>query len=806
MKKQKQILAKLMALDNEQVDKKLSEFADGILKRIMQSDTNEERLEELELLKEFVYKVPGQTIAVTHYILAHPLEEKQTKVGEILLPGRDHDKVVLETLELLNEIRYIDADSVLPIVAEIIQGENLTYKQKALEILKRFARYDLNVLKKSQIGYGAQRKALDFVLGWPREERIHRLDFIEIVASSVLGSSVEGTTASAEDTLTFHFSVVQPTEFLKKMRREAMDLLFDIYSDAGDDSQRLRILKILEEVTRGPSSVAYGDDVLNMMVDDSHYLLDFFRQILFGHNGKFIASLAIAEEIETRLYWWTQWGAFNTPAAAKLRAEILALKSYRMFRLLVGDGTIVYRGERERDEALRSREIEKLFEAITEKSVGVWIRNLNLMADQLGPIQEWQFLNFKIFLRRLAKEKPDIAKKILDDAYERKTNLAKFSSVFFDGFRDVNRLDLWDQAVKRIVTTQDVLKVSAIIFSLNYDTSVDLETVIRDEDLKILTEITSEEDRFSFLRDSEEKNFQLHYALINTLLRNFKRQPKLLERLILEELLEHPEYNNVFVQAFMLSGLRHWVEFDKFSAEGVDQFKSWLIELPDLDWHMQDVLVDFGKNDLQIILDVFWGRIEHEVKQKETSKLLIDRVRYDAIPYHINESLQKRIGGDPRYLELISKWLAHTTPDWSLYDWNIGEFISRIGSSFRIILMSLIEKGDDENLARAAHLLDRVHGNKDIDLCMEIVKRTDNEDVLSTVEAVLSSSGVVSGIYGIAEAYESKARLLEPYTQNEDKHISKFASKLKEGFLKSAEAERKRADEWKRLRKTEFEG
>ncbi len=789
-----------MALDNELVDQKLSTFADGIQKRIQESKSNEERLEELELLKEFVYKAPKQAVAIVKFILAHPLPTQSKYWGDVELPGKEQGEVVMQALDLLNELRYIDSDEILPILAELASGDKATYKSKALDILKHFARYDFNVLTKSQIGYGAQRKALDFILKWSLEERMHQLDFVEVVAKCILESSVEGTTATAVDTLTFHFTVVQPTDFLKRMRQEVIEVLFDLYRLSDADSQKIRILNILENATRGPNNAAYGDDVTQMLLDAHKQLGSFYRQVIFDEKGQ-VKSLAIAEEIETRLYWLNRNGAYATEESKQLRKDILADRLYTVFRTFVGDDFT----HRDDAEFQRADAIEKYFVAVTDETVKKWIADLTTMAAQLDSIQEWKFMQFKNFLRKLAADKSEIAKKIFDDSYDRNTNLKKFSASFLDGFRDKNHMKLWDDAVSRIIATKDPVLVSAIPFSLNYDREVDLQAEVRDEDLKLLEEITHQKGQFVFLKDFTDRNHVLHYALINALFRNYRRDPNLIEQLIVEEL-AHPEYTNIYAQALMLAVLKNWTDFSEFSPAGKEKLKEWLIALPDIDWHTQEVLVNLGKNDLKIILDIFWGRIEHEIQYKETHKSIIDRVHYDAVPYHMNEQLVKRIGEDPQYLQLLSSWLNNLTSDWSLYNWNIGEFLTRIGTSTRAVIMSLIEKDDHESLAKASHLISRMDGNNDFDLCMEIVKRTDNKKILSTIESTLYSTGVVSGEYGIANAYHSKAQTLEGYLNNENERVRKFAQKLRRHMLQSAERERKNADEGKQLRKKEFEG
>ncbi len=104
--------------------------------------------------------------------------------------------------------------------------------------------------------------------------------------------------------------------------------------------------------------------------------------------------------------------------------------------------------------------------------------------------------------------------------------------------------------------------------------------------------------------------------------------------------------------------------------------------------------------------------------------------------------------------------------------------------------------------ARALHSLD----HPDLATCLEIVKKTNNKKIIAQVEANLYTTGVVSGEYGIAEAYEGKAKALEPYLNDSNARLKAFAKRMVVSFRKSAIGERKRADEEKGRRLIEFEG
>ena len=256
----KQILSRLMGLDNPKANELLVNFACDIFVDIKKSKDNESVLDALDLLNEFVYKAPKETIKIVNYILEKkpaPSAIHKAPFGEF--KGKSHKDLMLKSIELLDHIRYIVPDEVLKLAARLSLNEDSAVKGKALEIIKRFSQYDYNVLTKSKIGYGAQRKALDFVVAWSREKQLRHIEFVETVLREVLSSSIEGTTSGlneeAQYTITMHSGVVSPTDFLKKMRREAIDLTYELYKTAVDLKLKLELIGVFDEAGRTPRNV-----------------------------------------------------------------------------------------------------------------------------------------------------------------------------------------------------------------------------------------------------------------------------------------------------------------------------------------------------------------------------------------------------------------------------------------------------------------------------------------------------------------------------------------------------------------------
>ncbi len=777
---------------------------------IINSKTNDEIYERLEVIEKFYYKKPDETLVIVETVLKQkPLEPAVIyQFKDSPLYGKTHKDIVLKAIDLLSSIRYYKSDEVLDLLSVLSLSEDNDIKNKALDIAKKFAKYDFNILTKSKIGYGAQRKSLDYILSWPGAKKIENFDFIEVITQELLGSSVEGTTsginAEAQYTITLHSNVVQPTVFLKKIRRDTIDLIFNLYENINDEKKKIRLVRVLEEVIRTPSSVAYGEDIENMISDDAQYLTNIYRSMLFK-EGKLVGSISVAEEIEERLYWFHKNGKLNTPESKKLREDILADSFYSVFRLFAGDD-VIFREEEgwDKAESKRNKAIDTKIGEVNESNLTEWINVINRIADQIGLVDEWKFSPFKMFLRKLTVKQPETASIILNNAIDNNESIKILTRDILDGFRDADRLDLWDAITEKIIKKEETSLIGSIIYSLNIGREgVDLTKEIRDQDLILLEDVVKQTGKFSFLANKKENNLVLQHAIINTLISNFKRDPARIEALILEMIRKNQGREKFLIRELEFGTMRSMIDCSEFGTDSINLLKSSLVELDDLDWNAQGLLLNLGKKNVRIIFDVLWDRIEKDVQKKE-SKGFDGLEHYRAIPYHFNDDLKKHLFACPQFQVLAEEWLDKVTLTWSPYNWNISHFLKEIGNSLTVILKSMIERGDENSLTKAVQLMDRFEGG-DIELGIEVIRRTKNKKNISHIEGMLFSTGVVSGEDGIARTYESKAEILKKYLNDDNKQVKSFAEKMSKILEENAKRERQQNEEEKQIRKIEFE-
>ena len=445
------------------------------------------------------------------------------------------------------------------------------------------------------------------------------------------------------------------------MRREAIDLTYELYKASDDPKLKLKLIGVFDEASRTPGNVLYGDDVAQMIVDNLKYIAGIYRKIIFGEGVEMTDDLGVVAMIEERLYWINRSEKRKVEESEKLRSDILRGELYHLFRLLVGD-PVTYQEQEGWDtaEKTRSEDIDQLINSIEAEQLEEWFNKLNKIANQHVIVEDWKFNIFKGFLRKLSEAKPQITDNLLEMAFKDNSPLKYFTGSFLDGFRVGMHFVVLDKYISAIIKSRDVSLVTAVIFSLRIPQDADLEKLIRDKDIALLENITKKDGPLSFLKKVD--NRLLQYALFNTLARNFKRSPQKIEPMLVEEIKKYPKYLNIFFSELPMATHMKWVDTKELHPETVDFLKEKMVEIPDIDWHVQGLLLEIGEiYGLEPVLDVFMGRIRKDEKKKEKEGRRITDERYEVIPYHFNPGLSKFIVEHPAYIKIAGDWVSKMT-------------------------------------------------------------------------------------------------------------------------------------------------
>lgn len=790
--------------DYEQI-RKFGSLLDSNLVNEVSGSSNDKILEILGLMEGFTHKKPDETYAVIELVFAKKPSEPEVLgiLGDREIKGKTHEAVEAEALKLLAHIRYYKPEETLKLLAKLILQKDGSVKEEVRKVLGKFAEYNYHYIKKAK-NYQPQFLALDYILKWTFPERLKNFDFIETVCKEILGSDVEGSDWTNEETLTYHFGAVSATDGLKSLRTRTIDLLDRLFHRTTKTEVKLRILKILEEASRTPTHVV-DEEVKAMIIKDADHILRVYKKmVLSADKRRLIGPLSVIEEIESRLYWWPKWNLGGTEVV-EFRDRLLNDRFYGIARLLVGNSRI-YQAEEMEDKAVGRHDtsVEDLLKTVTRASINQWEIDLNKIAGERTFIDEWQYMTFRSFIGRLSAEKPNLGDLLLSRAVRAKAPLAFYADAFIEGFRNAGRVDLWDKYAGIAVRDKDVGLTKAIVRALYVTDQKDPKISIRDEDVGRLVDIVQRRNNFSFL--AANKDFHFHITLFQVLTYALRKAPKRIEPLIREQIKSNPEMFGYFVDSIGTAVHLKNIDVQTLSPATKTLLAKELVKVRSLEWRGQDLLLQLGKNDLNLILDVFVARIRSEEKKKKDQHVL-DNIgdRYDAVPYNINPELAEFVGKHPDLPDKALEMLGKMTKQWSLYNWDVTHFFERIGSpGFMSIVELAIKKGGERNILNAAHCLSTTN-NADIDTCMQVIGKSGNKRVAGLIDQAILSTGMVSGHYGLADAYQAKADALKPYTRSRNQRIKDYAKKTVDSLEKTATRARRDADEEIAARKLRFE-
>jgi hypothetical protein len=125
---------------------------------------------------------------------------------------------------------------------------------------------------------------------------------------------------------------------------------------------------------------------------------------------------------------------------------------------------------------------------------------------------------------------------------------------------------------------------------------------------------------------------------------------------------------------------------------------------------------------------------------------------------------------------------------------------------FEAELLKLVRQGGDRNYEFVLAILRNYDGQTFIHrLSKEIVKSVPPDSpFLTDVAIALESTGVVSGEFGLVDAYERKQQEVLDWVEDPDTRVQQFATRYIEDLEKMRDAERKRAEEDIALRKFHY--
>lgn len=761
---------------NKMVDiperKEINDFLSLLAKDLYQSvgkfKTNDVTDINLELLEKYTYRVSSLTLKIVEKIINFKvrLPQKTYKSPFGNIKGKSYDDLILRCINLLKEIRYLESKKVFATLLSLSRSPVPQIKRKALEGIKDLSEYNLFSLKR--IGYMPQELVLNALEELDVNNLVKNYEVVLEVGRELVTPSFEGQEMSDYKTFTLSFGPLKASDKLKEIRGKTIVVLQNLYNYALDLSVKNKTLKVLNEASRTPSQGIYSDELTAIVLADTNNLIDFYITILLQADGE------IVKEVEEQSHWFIK--RFTKEKLSKIKELEQAITNnpeYQIFKVFFGhdydyDEDLDWRISREK----REKKVQEFVDNINKENLIVWKKRISDTIKNFSDENADKYQFFNVFLRKLGQQKPQIAHQVLIDLEK---ELQPFLVHLLAGIWESQENKLVKQLVGDWIKQNKNLMVCATFFFYLDQTDKDIIKKI-------------------YKKAVEVKDFNVISTLLRLIVSIFDGDKELKDTFIdgIEQLTSQQNTKWTF---FPLRNIKQLME--SFSSNEIDIVLDNLVYVQSIDYDEEEILSPLAEKYPERVIKFFHKRVAQRIKEGRESK-------YDAVPYNLHE-LKDVLSNNPE--ETVSEILTwFTEKDW-LYRWEGSHLIQEIFSSFNDqlekALLEMIKSGD-KNKAEAVLVIFRAYKGEPFlhRTCKEFVKKylrnpgaKHYKDYRSELFIILSATGVVSGEYGMRDAYIQKKQEIQSWKTDKSKTIQLFVKGYEEGLDKQIAYEQKRADE-----------
>jgi hypothetical protein len=713
--------------------------------------------------------------------------EQDRLFGSSFRDYRNATSLIVLTIQALAQLRYLETPAVLRALMRLTLHSADSVRKKATEGLKELSEYDIGVFygenQSGGIGPTPQKQVVDELQELTDADVTTYFSAILTLLDGVLSPTMEGTSWSYK-ALTLSHTATPAIPSVSDVRAHAIDQLIRIYSLADSTRRKLSVVESLTNATRTGVRVARSDEASAMFIRDAQKVLAFFAHLIETDE------LEIVQKIEHNTYWIFVHAISEDirVAALKVRDNISEHSEYVFYRMLVGfegifgDWQELHGGGSEFKETdeLRRRIARGYAEHINDGNYVEWRnRILRYMQTQSDDIAT--FSVFYFFLESFALSQPTLAFKLLtEDTEAIRPFLIPLLRGLWSGPRNTKLRDLiesWMNEGRNLYPTTKLFLSNA-----------DLDTAL----VKRLLSRAAEINDLSTIRE-----------VISVAISNYGvGRQALIDELMLpaiELLTERANCDWLFDNWFRreLKDVLPSIE-----PRAIDVLLRNLKCLRKIDYHAEELLYIIAQRAPDKVLEYLCERLDRDARDSTEPS-----GAFEAIPYEfhkLNEPLARIPGLAVRSLR------DSYVGDYSHFIYGGARLLSNIfpkfSDEFEAELLKQVQEGSERSLEFVLAVLRNYRGQSFIHrLCKEIVKSIPVDSKLRTEVAIaLETTGVVTGEFGISEAYERKRLEVLDWLTDADERVQAFAKWYIADLERMRDGERKRAEEDIALRKFRY--
>ena len=336
------------------------------------SKNNDDIFNELEILEEYAHMAPYKAFCVVQEIFnKKPLKPKVTHLkGFGKIYGKKHEDLLVQCIKVLKHVRYLETKRVFKLLEKFHLGFDKSVQSESIKAIEVLAQYNLFVIQ--QVEYRTQKLILGDIEKWSKHRLTKNYELVLVVSKEMLEPTFEGHSMPDYKTFTLHSGPLVVTDDLKDIRNKTIKLLKKLYNSINDLPAQTKILLTLQGATQTPHSHLYGDDLEQMVLDNTNDVIDFYLEILPTAENELI------QDIEEQKIWFTRRFTKIPPnKLGELDEAIKANSSYNMFRVFVGyDGRLDPDYDFDRDQKTRTEKVHEFVNDITSNNFNDWKKKI----------------------------------------------------------------------------------------------------------------------------------------------------------------------------------------------------------------------------------------------------------------------------------------------------------------------------------------------------------------------------------------------------------------------------------------------
>lgn len=727
----------------------------------------------LDWLQDVAYLKADETLAIVSCIIdgeEQPSEAYRDRWWGTYQIG--HDMVLDKAVEILSRCKYRALRDTIVYLHKLAryQPDEKSYDQvreKARKALVEIAEF------RPRQPYAVQLTLLEPIPRWLTEDFSGNRDLALALLEPMLAIGLHSaeTDPTEPSKVAFRRGVLNPAEPLKHIREQALGILYNMYSQATSAPERLRIAQVLDGAVPFLPGIRVPDETIEWLRPDCVNTARFFSEAVIEK-----AELPVLDAISMWLQRARRWAGYEDEALDRLDEQLKSHHLYQLYRLLIGWDRW---DEDETEEELDWRDAERRHQEAIERYLGQLksdtfdktLDDLETIADQARSVGETGINWFNRLLQRLGEQRPDLAQQFIDRAVTEELTLKHHLGLVIAGLRS-SAPEIVEGYVRHWIASDDPTLWLVVAHSYRF---VDWAQV-KAEDWEILHQLVAHD---SAAVDHEVVWLTRQYASYNPdlaveIMRTMAARG---DKAILQRIADVLSWPNDTREGWAIE-----FENPQDYLEIVQNFE----RLPYLDFHVERCLDRLGQIAPMHVMDFIEQRITAADERKTEDE------QYTAVPFQFTRTMDS-IRNSAEYTDVLRR-----VRDWVLRDdfsfrWESPHVLKAISGGLDetlcAVLVEWVESGEVEKLQGVAAILREFNeGSAFYDLSREIIRRTDDERVLSSIGSAISSTpGVISG--PMSAFYQKRLEAISPWVEDEDSRVRRFANRIANSLQTTIERE-----------------